>query len=146
MVATPHWGDSSLSIDLTSDEISVTGGHQRFALERFALLVSVRKRTRTAGGIPSCPGLIPATSIDVAPHCGDHLFRLTSEPMRCPPLEVIGSSPRSPLKTVHWTVFQAFRTHGAYSLSIDLRFDEISATGSHQIFAPNHRFGQLLNN
>ena len=52
MVATPHWGDSSLSIDLTSDEISATGGHQRFALERFALLVSVRKRTRTADGIP----------------------------------------------------------------------------------------------
>ena len=91
-------------------------------LERIALLVSVRKRTRTAGGIPSCPGLIPATSIDVAPHCGDHLFRLTSEPMRFPPidvaphcgdhlfrltsepmrfppLEVIGSSPRSSLKT-----------------------------------------------
>ena len=41
MVATPHWGDSSLSIDLTSDEISATGGHLRFALERFALLVSV---------------------------------------------------------------------------------------------------------
>ena len=41
MVATPHWGDSSLSIDLTSDEISATGGHQRFALERFALLVSI---------------------------------------------------------------------------------------------------------
>ena len=40
MVATPHWGDSSLSIDLTSDEISATGGHQRFALERFTLLVS----------------------------------------------------------------------------------------------------------
>ena len=52
MVATPHWGDCSLSIDLTSDEISATGGHQRFALERFALLVSVRKRTRTADGIP----------------------------------------------------------------------------------------------
>ena len=41
MVATPHWGDSSLSIDLTSDEISATGGHQRFALERYALLVSI---------------------------------------------------------------------------------------------------------
>ena len=53
MVATPHWGDCSLSIDLTSDDISATGGHQRFALERFALLVSVRKRTRTAGGIPA---------------------------------------------------------------------------------------------
>ena len=52
MVATPHWGACSLSIDLTSDEISATGGHQRFALERIALLVSVRKRTRTADGIP----------------------------------------------------------------------------------------------
>ena len=42
---------------------------------------------------------------------------------------------RSSLKTVHWTVFRAFRTHGAYSLSIDLRSDEISATGGHRIFA-----------
>ena len=53
---------------------------------------------------------------------------------------------RSLLKTVHWTVFRAFRTHGACSLSIDLRPDEISATGGHRLFAPNQRFGQLLNN
>ena len=52
MVVTLHWRAHSLSIDLTSDEISATGGHQRFALERFALLVSIRKRTRTADGIP----------------------------------------------------------------------------------------------
>ena len=32
MVATPRWGDCSLSIDLTSDEISATGGRQRFVL------------------------------------------------------------------------------------------------------------------
>ena len=31
MVVTPHWGDYSLSDDLTSDEISATGGPQRFA-------------------------------------------------------------------------------------------------------------------
>ena len=41
MVVTPHCGAHSLSIDLTSDEISATGGRQRFALERFTLLVSV---------------------------------------------------------------------------------------------------------
>ena len=46
-----------------------------------------------------------------------------------------GAAARSPLKTVHWTVFRAFRTHGACSLSIDLRSDEISATGGHRIFA-----------
>ena len=74
MVATPHWGACSLSIDLTSDEISATGGHQRFALERFALLVSVRKRTRTAGGIPASrtardrtPGCFLLRRM---PHCG----------------------------------------------------------------------------
>ena len=71
MVATPHWGDSSLSIDLTSDEISATGGHQRFALERFALLVSVRKRTRTAGGIPAS-----RTARDRTPPCF-RLWRMT---------------------------------------------------------------------
>ncbi len=32
IVATPHWGDCSFSVDLTSDEISATGGRQRFAL------------------------------------------------------------------------------------------------------------------
>ena len=53
MVVTLHWRAHSLSIDLTSDEISATGGRQRFALERFALLVSVRIRARTAGGIPA---------------------------------------------------------------------------------------------
>ena len=47
-----------------------------------------------------------------------------------------GAAARSPLKTVHWTVFRAFRTHGACSLSIDLTSDEISATGSRQRFAP----------
>ena len=31
MVVTPHRGDHSLSVDLTSDEISVTYGRQRFA-------------------------------------------------------------------------------------------------------------------
>ncbi len=98
------------------------------------------------------PGLILATSIDVAPHCGDHLFRLTSEPMRFPPPEVIGSSPRSPLKTIHWIVFLAFRTPalmiylpatsmvmaphwGDHSLSVDLRIDEIPSTGGHRFFA-----------
>jgi len=35
---------------------------------------------------------------------------------------------------------------GACSLSIDLRPDEISATGGHRLFVPNQRFGQLLNN
>ena len=53
MVVTPHCGAHSLSVDLTSDEISATGGRQRFALERFALLVSARIRARTAGGIPA---------------------------------------------------------------------------------------------
>ena len=36
---------------------------------------------------------VSATSIDVTPYYGDRLFRLSSEPMRFPPLEVIGSSP-----------------------------------------------------
>ena len=55
-------------------------------------------------------GLIPATSIIATVSKTDRSFQLTSEPMRFPPLEVIGSSPRSPLKTVHWTVFRALRT------------------------------------
>jgi hypothetical protein len=37
---------------------------------------------------------LPSTSIGATPHWGDRLFRLTSEPMRFPPLAVIGSSPR----------------------------------------------------
>jgi len=36
-----------------------------------------------------------AASIGAAPHSGDRLFRLTSEPMKFPPPAVIGSSPRS---------------------------------------------------
>ena len=39
-----------------------------------------------------------AASIGAAPHCGDRLFRLTSEPMKYPPPVVIGSSPRSAQK------------------------------------------------
>ncbi len=34
MVATPHWGARSLSVDLTSDETPATGGRQRFARSR----------------------------------------------------------------------------------------------------------------
>ena len=132
-----------------------------------SMLVSVRIRARTAGGIPASrtahdrtpgrfclrqmsassivatplPGLIPATSIVATVPWTDRSFQLTSEPMRFPPLEVIGSSPRSPLKTVHWTVFRAFRTHGACSFSDDLTSDGISATGCPQRFAPlGHRF------
>ncbi len=74
MVVTPHCGAHSLSIDLTSDEISATGGRQRFALERFALLVSVWIRARTAGVIPASrtahertPGRFCLWQM---PHCG----------------------------------------------------------------------------
>ena len=71
IVATPHCGACSFSDDLTSDGISATGCPQRFAPlgHRF----------------PHSPRT-------------DRSFQLTSEPMRFPPLEVIGSSPRSPLK------------------------------------------------
>ena len=31
IVATPHRGDRSFSVDLTNDEISATGGHRLFA-------------------------------------------------------------------------------------------------------------------
>ena len=38
MVATPHRGACSLSVDLTSDEISVTGSRQRFAPKAFGFI------------------------------------------------------------------------------------------------------------
>ena len=38
MVVTPHCGDHSLSVDLTSDEISATGGRQRFARSHLVLV------------------------------------------------------------------------------------------------------------
>ena len=38
-------------------------------------------------------GSFAAHSIDAPPHCGDRLFRVTSEPMKFLPLAVIGSSP-----------------------------------------------------
>ena len=53
------------------------------------------------------PKEISATSIGVAPHCGDHLFRLISALS----IFLAGAAARSPLKTVHRTVFRAFRTH-----------------------------------
>ena len=37
IVVTPHRGDYSFSLDLTADEISATGGRQRFALKAFRL-------------------------------------------------------------------------------------------------------------
>ena len=67
------------------------------------------RRTRFLDSLRA-PGLIPATSIVATVSRTDRSFQLTSEPMRFPPLEVIGSSPRSPLKTIHWIVFRAFRT------------------------------------
>ena len=47
MVMTPHCGDHSLSVDLTSDEISATGGRQRFALSNANILGTVDIRGET---------------------------------------------------------------------------------------------------
>ena len=56
------------------------------------------------------PGLIPATSIVATVPRTDRSFQLTSEPMRFPPLEVIGSSPRFPLRKSHWLFLRALQT------------------------------------
>jgi len=56
------------------------------------------------------PGLIPATSIVATVPRTDRSFQLTSEPMRFPPLEVIDSSPRFPLRKSHWLFLRALQT------------------------------------
>ena len=92
-----------------------------------SLLVSVRIRARTAGGIPAS-----RTAHDRTPG----RFCLTANVRICNSRNSLaGAATRSPLKTVHWTVFRAFRTHGACSFSDDLTSDGISATGCPQRFA-----------
>ena len=67
----------------------------------------------------------------VTPHCGAHSLSADISSNEF----FAGAAARSPLKTIHWIVFRAFRTHGDCSLEFDLTSDEISATGGRQSFA-----------
>ena len=57
MVATPHWGACSLSVDLTSFEISATGGRKRFAhaYEAFLPASAIVRWKLPSGGDSSTP-------------------------------------------------------------------------------------------
>ena len=81
MVATPHSGACSLSIDLRSDEISATGGHRLFAQSFFKTLTAVAWEAYTA------------SSIVVTSHWEDHSFQMTSALTRFLPPAVIRASP-----------------------------------------------------
>ena len=81
MVATPHSGACSLSIDLRSDEISATGGHRLFAQSFFETLTAVAWEAYTA------------SSIVVTSHWEDHSFQMTSALTRFLPPAVIRASP-----------------------------------------------------
>ena len=57
------------------------------------LIPTEKAPTRGAFSVGEPGGIRNAASIGVTPHRGDHLFRLTSEPTKFPPLTVVGSSP-----------------------------------------------------
>jgi len=118
MVATAHWADRFLLVDLTADEISRTAGRRRFAPGRAPVLTQQYP-----------PAYIRHAWADLAPSY-IHLHR-AGKPQRRPGRGHCDSA-TSMVAAPHW---------GDGSLSVDLTADEISRTAGRRRFA---RAGHLL--